>query len=76
VINCAECKSHRRFNGGILDGLVQHYSYDVIDPPTLGTELKEGQRSWYVHDQEASSDTDAVYQCMGLGREMPKRCTS
>lgn len=63
-------KGHRRWVGGVLDGDVDHLVYaDPSDyPQTFGTYLRDGQRSWYELDYEASVGTEAVYRFVGHGR--------
>lgn len=55
-------KGHRRFAGGIMDGEISHLLYaDPSDyPQTIGTLLRDGQRSWYEIDYEASEGTEAA----------------
>lgn len=39
-------------------------------PQTLGTVLRDGQRSWYEIDYDASQGTEAVYRFLGNAREL------
>lgn len=66
-------KGHKRYVGGIMDGQVSHLIYaDPGDyPQTFGTLLREGQRSWYEIDYEASEGTEVVYRLIGHGRDFP-----
>ena len=66
-------KGHKRYVGGIMDGQVSHLIYaDPSDyPQTMGTVLREGQRSWYEIDYDASEGTEAVYRFIGIGRDFP-----
>lgn len=72
---CAGHKGHRRYVGGIMDGRVHHLVYaDPSDyPQTIGTYLRDGQRSWYELDYEASEGTEAVYRFVGHGEDFPVR---
>jgi hypothetical protein len=66
-------KGHKRYAGGIMDGQVSHLIYaDPSDyPQTLGTLKREGVRSWYEIDYEASEGTEVVYRFVGIGAEFP-----
>jgi hypothetical protein len=66
-------KGHKRFIGGIMDGEVTHQIYaDPSDyPQTFGTLLRDGMRSWYEIDYEASEGTEVVYRFIGHGRDLP-----
>lgn len=61
---------HRRYVGGSMDGHVAHLVYTTPSdyPQTVGTLLRDGQRSWYELDYDASDGTEAVYRFVGLGR--------
>lgn len=61
---------HKRYVGGSMDGQIQHLVYATPSdyPQTIGTALREGQRSWYELDYEASAGAEAVYRFIGLGR--------
>lgn len=61
---------HRRYVGGSMDGNVAHLVYTTPSdyPQTIGTLLRDGQRSWYELDYEASEGAEAVYRFVGLGR--------
>lgn len=71
AMNCAKHKGHRRWVGGSMDGHVDHLVHaapsDFPDP--YGTMLRNGTRSWYEIDQEASEGTEVVYRIVGLGRD-------
>lgn len=71
-MDCSKHKGHRRYVGGIMDGQVAHLIYaDPSDyPQTLGTVLRDGQRSWYELDYDASEGTEAVYRFLGDAREL------
>ena len=73
MADCSTHKGHRRYIGGIMDGQISHLIHaDPSDyPMTFGTYLKDGQRSWYELDYEASETTEAVYRFIGHGREFP-----
>jgi hypothetical protein len=68
--DCDRHKGHRRFVGGIMDGQVDHLIHGAPSdyPQTIGTLLRDGQRSWYELDYEASEGAQAVYRFIGLGR--------
>ncbi|WP_420123189.1 hypothetical protein [Nakamurella sp.] len=68
-------KGHRHYVGGIMDGQIAHLvdAFPSDYPQTFGTVLRGGQRSWYELDYEASDGTEAVYRCIGIGREFPQR---
>lgn len=72
--NAAQHKGHRYYQGGSMDGTVQHLVYAAPSdyPQTFGTVLRDGQRSWYEIDYEASEGTEAVYRFIGAGREFPR----
>ena len=69
------CKGHRRYVGGLLDGHVDHLTAaDPSDyPRTIGTALRDGQRSWYELDHDASHGTEAVYRHVGDSANFPQR---
>jgi len=56
-----------------MDGQIQHlvYANPSDYPQTKGTVLRDGQRSWYEIDYDASEGTEVVYRFIGLGREFP-----
>jgi hypothetical protein len=58
-----------------MDGQVAHLigTHPSDYPQFFGTMLRNGQRSWYEIDYEASEGTDVVYRCIGHGREFPAR---
>ena len=62
-------KGHRRYIGGIMDGQIAHLTgtHPSDYPQTIGTVLRNGQRSWYELDYERSAGTEAVYRCIGIG---------
>lgn len=66
-MDCSGHKGHRRYVGGIMDGEVAHlvYAHPSDYPQTFGTLLRDGQRSWYELDYEASEGTEAVYRFLG-----------
>lgn len=68
-------KGHKYYVGGVMDGNVHHQVYaDPSDyPQTFGTLLRNGQRSWYEIDYEASEETEVVYRFIGHGRDFPLR---
>jgi len=57
-----------------MDGEVHHlvYAHPSDYPQSFGTVLRDGQRSWYEIDYDASQGTEAVYRFIGTGREFPK----
>lgn len=71
--NAAQHKGHRRYVGGSMDGQVQHLVHAAGSdfPLTVGTSLRDGQRSWYEIDPAASAGTDVTYRFVGLGRTFP-----
>jgi hypothetical protein len=74
--NAAKHKGHRYYVGGKMDGQVQHliYAHPSDYPRTFGTVLRDGQRSWYEIDQDASySATEVVYRCIGVSKDFPRR---
>jgi hypothetical protein len=72
LTDCTEHKGHRRYVGGRMDGQVSHLVYaDPSDyPQTFGTVKRNGQRSWYEIDYEASEGTEAVYRFLGDAPEL------
>lgn len=72
---CDKHPGHRYYVGGSLDGNVAHLAHATTSdyPQTVGTLLRDGQRSWYEIDYEASDGTEAVYRFVGIGREFPQR---
>lgn len=68
-------KGHRYYVGGIMDGRIAHlvHTHPTDYPQTFGTLLRDGQRSWYEIDYDASEDTEVVYRFVGLGRHFPQR---
>ena len=70
---CTQHKGHRYYRGGVMDGQIQHlvYANPSDYPQTKGTVLRDGQRSWYEIDYDASEGTEVVYRFIGLGREFP-----
>jgi hypothetical protein len=73
-MDCSQHKGHKRYVGGIMDGHVAHLiCADSSDyPQTLGTLLRDGQRSWYEIDYEASAGTEVTYRFVGIGPEFPQ----
>jgi hypothetical protein len=74
-MDCTKHKGHRRHVGGIMDGQVDHLTiaHPSDFPQTKGTLLRDGQRSWYEIDYDASVGTEVVYRFVGLGRDFPQR---
>ena len=74
--NCGNCKGHAHYHGGIMDGHTQHKvtATESDFPRCVGSILFNGQRSWYLRDDNASSGTEYVYRCVALAREMPEAC--
>ena len=68
-------KGHRYYVGGIMDGNTAHLIYaDPSDyPQTIGTVLRNGQRSWYEIDYDRSDATEVVYRFIGHGRDFPQQ---
>jgi hypothetical protein len=66
-------KGHSRYVGGCMDGRVSHHVYaDPSDyPQHFGTVLRDGMRSWYEIDYEASAGTEVTYRFIGHGKEFP-----
>jgi hypothetical protein len=73
AIDCGKCKGHKHYRGGSMDGLVHHLTiaHPSDFPKSFGTLKRQGQRSWYVRDEAASSGTEVVYRCIGVGAECP-----
>jgi hypothetical protein len=71
-------KGHRYYVGGTMDGTVQHLVYATPSdyPRTFGTALRDGQRSWYEIDDDASEGPEVVYRLIGHGKEFPLRPVS
>jgi hypothetical protein len=67
---CTEHKGHRRYIGGVLDGRTEHlvFAHPSDYSQTMGTVLRDGQRSWYELDYATSDGTEAVYRHVGDGR--------
>lgn len=61
-------KGHRHFFGGIRDGEIDHlvYAHEQDFPESMGTLLRQGQRSYYVIDRDRTVGTEAVYQFSGF----------
>jgi len=72
-VDCSKCKGHKRYRGGIMDGLVHHLTiaHPSDFPRSFGTLKRQGQRSWYVYDEAASSGTEVVYRLAGIGADCP-----
>lgn len=58
-----------------MDGDVHHlvHAHPSDYPQTFGTVLRDGARSWYEIDHNASEGTEAVYRFIGIGRDFPQR---
>jgi hypothetical protein len=71
-MDCSRHGGHRYYRGGRRDGEIDH----LVNPApgdfffTMGTILRDGQRSWYERDDLASNGTEVVYQFLGLGRRI------
>jgi len=67
-------KGHRYYTGGILDGHVAHliYAHPSDYPQTTGTMLRDGTRSWYEIDYDASTTTEVIYRFIGQGASFPE----
>jgi hypothetical protein len=61
-----------------MDGKVSHliYAHPSNYPQTIGTLLRDGQRSWYEIDYEVSDGTEVVYRFIGNAKEFPLRQVS
>ena len=70
-MDCSKHKGHRRWVGGCEDGHIDHLVHAASSdfPEPYGTMLRNGTRSWYEIDQEASQGTEVVYRFVGLGRD-------
>lgn len=68
-----ECKGHKIYQGGIMDGHVAclTIAHSTDYPVKFGTALRNGQRSWYRRATDPAIDTDVTYEFFGLGRESP-----
>lgn len=77
-IDCSKHKGHKRYVGGIMDGEVAHLSKASPSdyPQTFGTLLRNGTRSWYEIDYEASEGTEVVYRFIGHGKTFPQAVSS
>lgn len=66
-------KGHRYYAGGQMDGHISHLVHGHASdfPKTLSTLLRDGVRSWYELDYEASSGNEVVYRFTGCGAEFP-----
>lgn len=73
--DCTRHKGHRRYIGGVMDGQVDHliFAHPTDYPMTMGTMLRDGQRSWYEIDYERSDGTEVVYRFIGHGRDFPRQ---
>jgi hypothetical protein len=73
-MDCSKHKGHKYFVGGTMDGEVAHlvFAHPSDYPMTMGTTLRDGQRSWYEIDYEASEGTEVVYRFIGHGRNFPR----
>lgn len=73
-----EHKGHRHYVGGKMDGQIAHLVTDHPSyyPQTIGTALRNGTRSWYEIDYDASEGTEVVYRFIGHGKEFPQRAVS
>lgn len=73
--DCAKHRGHRRYVGGPMDGHVDHLVHAAPSdyPQTMGTLLRDGARSWYEIDYDASEGHEVVYRFIGYGREFPRR---
>jgi hypothetical protein len=75
-MDCTKHKGHRRYTGGgVLNGQVDHLVFACPSdyPQTFGTLLRNGTRSWYELDYDASEGSEAVYRFIGYGKEFPQR---
>ncbi|MEE4598260.1 hypothetical protein V2J94_41565 [Streptomyces sp. DSM 41524] len=72
-MDCANHKGHKRYVGGCMDGHVSHMitRHPSYYPRTFGTLLRDGQRSWYEIDDEASEGSEVVYRFIGHGKTFP-----
>lgn len=72
-MDCTKHRGHRRYVGGSMDGHVAHliHAHPSDYPQTFGTMLRQGTRSWYEIDYDASDGTEVIYRFIGLGREFP-----
>lgn len=71
-VECSQHKGHKRYVGGIMDGKVSHLVYAGPSdyPQTFGTLKRDGVRSWYEIDYEASEGTEVVYRFLGVAAEL------
>lgn len=72
-MDCSRHKGHKRYVGGIMDGRIEHLTMATPSdyPQTCGTMLRDGTRSWYEIDYDASEGTEVVYRFVGHGRDFP-----
>jgi hypothetical protein len=68
-------RGHATYVGGLMDGHVRHLVYATPSdyPQTFGTVLRDGMRSWYEIDYDASAGTEVVYRFIGHGAQFPVR---
>lgn len=78
ALDCSKHKGHKRYVGGRMDGDVYHLvcAHPSDYPQTFGTVLRDGVRSWYEIDYDASHGTEVVYRFIGMGRDFPKRAVA
>lgn len=69
-MDCSQHKGHKRYVGGIMDGEVSHMlgAHPSDYPERFGTLLRNGVRSLYEIDHEASQGTEVVYRCVGIAK--------
>ncbi len=74
-MDCSKHKGHKRYIGGCMDGQIDHlvHAHPSDYPQTFGTLLRDGQRSWYEIDYEASRGAEIVYRFIGHGKEFPRQ---
>lgn len=73
--NAAKHKGHKYYVGGCMDGNISHlvHAHPSDYPQTIGTILRDGQRSWYEIDYDASKGTEVVYRFIGISKEFPTK---
>jgi hypothetical protein len=74
-MDCSKHAGHKRYVGGCMDGEISHLVHATPSdyPRMFGTLLRNGTRSWYEIDPDASDGTEVVYRFIGHGKDFPQR---
>lgn len=72
-VDCSKCKGHKHYHGGIMDGVVHHLTiaHPSDFPKSIGTLKRQGQRSWYQRDDDASEGTEVIYRLVAVSADRP-----